>query len=94
MGKIAKVGAYCNMPHAYQLKEYIKSFQREMSFPKPQRGDIFIETTIPKNQSSSGAICEIQCFNNFNKHVAPYGAKDCYLFVFYKHSTPIRVKIS
>ena len=38
-------------PHMYQLKEYIKSFQREMSFPKPQRGEIFIETTIPKNQA-------------------------------------------
>jgi ABC-type histidine transport system ATPase subunit len=33
----------------YQLKEYIKSFQREMSFPKPQRGDIFIETEKPKH---------------------------------------------
>jgi len=30
-------------------QEYIKSFQREMSFPKPQRGDIFIETEKPKH---------------------------------------------
>jgi len=43
------VGAYCIRPHVYQLKEYIKSFQREMSFPKPQRGDIFIETEKPKH---------------------------------------------
>ena len=90
--KRAILRGYPRDPHVYQLKGHIRGFQCEMPFPKPQRGEIFIETIIPKNQSSSGAICEIQCFNSFIKHVAPYGAKDCYLFVSYKHSTPIGVK--
>ena len=44
----------------YQLKEYIKSFQREMSFPKPQRCEIFIETTTQKTKAPAERYTENQ----------------------------------
>ena len=50
-----------------------------MLFPKPRRGDIFIETIIIKTQSSVWS----DIYNLLEKHFAPDGAKDfvCYLFL-------------
>ena len=50
-----KIGDFGGIPHSYQLKKYIRDFQREIPFPEPQRGEMFIEIATQKTQSSRGA---------------------------------------
>jgi hypothetical protein len=48
------VEARCNVPYTHQVKEHIRDFQCEMTFPKSRRDEIFIETAIKKTQNSEG----------------------------------------
>jgi hypothetical protein len=48
------VEARCNVPYTHQVKEHIRDFQYEMTFPKSRRDEIFIETAIKKTQNSEG----------------------------------------
>ena len=38
-------------PHTHQLKEHIRDFQCEMTFPKSRRDEIFIETSLKKSKT-------------------------------------------
>ena len=81
-------GKWYNTPHVYQLREYIKSFQREMSFPKPQRGDMFIETEKPKYKAPAERYMKKLLFK-LSLYVAPIGAKYLFVVFFYKYNAAL-----
>jgi len=57
----------------YQFEGVNWNFYHEKLFLEPQRGDMFIEMVILKKKAPSE--------RSWDKHVAPDGAKICYLLV-------------